>query len=167
MSTVLDSIIRYNQAMVNIRIARKDEVSELQELNSKAFADNPKFDSDFFKEWSFSKYAKNYYTNLLSNPEAICLVVEEDNQLIGYAAIVPKTIHHRLSKYCEIENIGIVPEYRRQGIGKKLLEECCKWARSKGYQKIYLNSYFKNTNALSFYRQNGFAEIDISLEKAL
>src|SRR5437773_2747393 len=136
--------MRYNLAMITIRTARKDEVGQLQELNNKAFTDNPKFDKDFYADWSFSEYAKNYYTNLLNNPEAVCFIVEDDEKMVGYAAVAPKTVNHRLSKYCEIENIGIIPEYRKQGIGKRLIEQCCNWAKSKGYQKIYLMSYFKN-----------------------
>ncbi len=153
--------------MVKIRIARKDEVGELQNLNDKAFIDNPKYDEDFDSNWSHSKYAKEYFTELLNNNRSVCMIVEDGSTSIGYAAVAPKPILYRHSRYCEIQNIGIIPEYRKRGIGKKLMPECFKWARSQGYQKIYLNSFFNNKNAIEFYKKNGFSEINISLEKTL
>lgn len=153
--------------MVKIRIARKDEVGELQNLNDKAFIDNPKYDADFDSNWSKSIYAKEYFTELLNNPQAVCMIVEDGSISIGYAAVAPKLVRYRHSRYCEVQNIGIIPEYRKRGIGKKLIWECCKWAKAQGYQKIYLNSFFKNKNAIEFYKKNGFSPIDISLEKTL
>jgi hypothetical protein len=39
------------------------------------------------------------------------------------------------------------------------------WLKSKRFQKAYVNAYIKNTEAVDFYKRNGFLEIDISLER--
>lgn len=106
-----------------------------------------------------------YFTNLLNNSKSICLIAKDDNKNIGYLAACPKEIPYRLSRYIEIENMGVIPEYRSQGIGQKLIDECLKIAKDKGFQKVYVNAYFKNIGAINFYKKNGFTEIDISLEK--
>jgi len=152
--------------MVHIRAARKDEVKDLQDLDGKMFIDSKKYDNDFDTNWAQTK-GKTYFTNLLKNPEAYCLIAEEDGVKVGYIAAVPKSISYRKSKYIEIENIGVILEYRSKGIGTLLIEECLKWAKSKGFQKAYVNAYFHDIKAIKFYKRNGFSEIDICLEKFL
>jgi diamine N-acetyltransferase len=148
-----------------IRQARKDEIKKLQDLNDKAFADNPNYDPDLDLNWAQSDEGKKYFTNAVNSSDNYFLVAEEKSTLVGYLAAAPKHFDFRKSNYIEIENLGIIPEYRSKGLGKKLIEKCLKWAKEKGYQKAYLRCYFKNTHALSFYKNNGFSEISVSLEK--
>ena len=153
--------------MINIRPVRKDEIEDLQDLNDEVFIDNQKYDSDLDMIWAKSDKGKDYFTKLLNNPDYCCLIAEEDGRKVGYVAAGPKNISYRKSKYIEVENMGVIPEYRSRGIGTMLMEECLKWAKSKGFQKAYVNSYFNNQKAIEFYKRNGFSEIDLSLEKNL
>lgn len=150
-----------------IRLARIDEVKDLQILNDEVFIDNQKYDSDLDMNWARSDKGREYFTKLLSNPNAFCLFAEENKKIVGYIAAAPKDISYRKSKYIEIENMGVIPEYRSKGIGAKLIQKCLEWAKSKGSQKVYVNSYFKNIKAISFYKKNGFSEIDVSLERVI
>lgn len=63
--------------------------------------------------------------------------------------------------------MGVIPGFRSQGIGSLFIEKLSEWARTKGFQKYYLNSYFKNTKAIAFYKKNGFSEIDVILDRAI
>lgn len=153
--------------MINIRQADKSEVSALQELNNEIFVNNPHYDPDLKLDWALSRNGQEYFSNLLEDSEAYCFIAEDDNRKVGYIAAATKKIDYRNSKYIEIENLGVVPEYQSKGIGKLLMEECLNWAKTKGYQRAYVNSYFENKGAINFYKKNGFQEIDISLEKAL
>lgn len=148
-----------------IRHARKNEVKTLQNLNDEVFIDNYKYDPDLKRDWAQSEIGKDYFTGILNNPRAICLIAEENNKPVGYIAAAPKEVSYRLSKYIEIENMGICPNYRSKGIGSQLIEKCLKLAKEKGYQKAYVNSYFENSKAIKFYENRGFKKIDISLEK--
>jgi diamine N-acetyltransferase len=159
--------MRYNFSMVNVRPANKNEVKDLQDLNDAVFIDNYKYDSDLDLNWAQSDKGHQYFTKLLDNPDSCCLIAEEDGRKIGYLAARPKPMSYRKSKYFEIENIGVIPEYRSKGIGTMLMNECLKWAKSQGFQKAYLNAYFDNHSAIEFYKRNGFSEIDLSLEKSL
>lgn len=153
--------------MVSIRQATKDEVYDLQVLNDEVFIDNQKYDDDLDMNWARSEKGKAYFTRLLNNPDSICLIAEEDSRKIGYIAAGKKEVSYRKSKYMEIENMGVIPEFRSKGIGSLLMQECLKWGQIKGFQKAYVNSYFQNINAIKFYKNNGFLETDISLEKTL
>lgn len=67
----------------------------------------------------------------------------------------------------EVENMGVSPKYRSQGIGKKLMGAIEDVAKEKGADKIYLSAYIKNHRGISFYKNLGFEEISLDLEKDL
>ncbi len=154
--------------MINLRQAKPDEVRGIQDLNDLVFADNVKYDPDLDPGWAQSDKGRKYFTDRLSDPTAYFVVAEEGGRLVGYANAQPiKEFEYREHKYVEIDNLGVIPEYRRQGIASKLLDECLSWAKGEGYEKVYLQSYAKNTGAREFYKKLGYHEIDIGLEKDL
>lgn len=153
--------------MVNIRPANKNEVKLLQALNDEVFIDNHKYDKDLDMNWAQSDKGRAYFHELLNTPDACCLIAEEHGNAIGYIAARPKEVSYRKSKYLEIENMGVVPEYRSKGIGTLLMNECLKWGKVQGFQKAFVNAYFDNRMAIEFYKRNDFAEIDVSLERPL
>lgn len=148
-----------------IRFAGKDEVRVLQNLNDEVFVDNHKYDPDLKLDWAQSETGEKYFTEVLNNPEAICLIAEEGGKPVGYLAATPKDFGYRLSKYIEIENMGVSPNSRSKGIGAQLVKKCLELAKKSGYQRIYVNSYFENTKAIAFYEKCGLKKIDVSLEK--
>ena len=153
--------------MIQIRKARIDEIKKLQDLNDDAFSSNPEFDDDLVLDWAQSNLGKTYFTNTIKNPNDLLLVAEDGVKLVGYIGASPKKIEHRKSKYIEIDNLGVAKAYRKKGIGKMLMDKCLEWAKERGYRKVILTSYFKNTNAIAFYKKIGFSEINISLEKKI
>jgi len=55
-----------------------------------------------------------------------------------------------------IDDICVDEKYRRRGIGKKLLDFACRFARDSGLDRIELNVYEANSGAVRFYENNGF-----------
>ncbi len=153
--------------MIKIRIGTINDLLVLQDLNDEVFIDNAKYDIDLDLNWAKGDKGKKYFAELLSNKDAYKIIAEDEGKAIGYLAAAQKHIDYRNSKYLEIENMGVIPEYRSNGIGKLLIDECVTWAKENGYQKIFVNTYIANEKAISFYKKNGFDEIDISLEKVL
>lgn len=153
--------------MITIRQCTPTDRSDLQHLNDEVFRDNATYDDDLDVDWAKSDKGKKYFTELLQNDHGLCLIAEDGNTKIGYLTAAPKKIEYRNSSYVEIQNMGVTQRYQSQGIGKLLLESFFEWAESKGFQKAFVNSFVKNTGAVSFYKKNGFHEIDISLEKQL
>ena len=153
--------------MYRTRPARKDEVKKLQALNQEVFVDNQRYDPDLKMDWALGKEGEKYFTNLLNNPKACCLIAEVGKKPIGYIAAAPKLFSYRKSRYIEIENMGVIPSFHHKGIGTTLIRECLNWAKKRGFQKIYVNSYFANHRAINFYKKNGFLEIDISFEREI
>jgi ribosomal protein S18 acetylase RimI-like enzyme len=151
--------------MIKIRKAQLEEYKAVQKLNFEVFEDNYKYDSDLNINWTFSEHGQKYFVNLFQDKDAVCFVAEENNVLIGYVAARMKHATYRNSKYLEISDIGVSPIYRSGGIGRQLLKACEEWGKDHGYQRLFVTSYAKNEKAIKFYKNFGFDEIDISLEK--
>lgn len=153
--------------MIEIRLGNKDDIEMLQGLNDELFIDNKTYDSDLNMNWAKGEFGRKYFTQLVTRKDTLCLIVEDNSKPIGYLSAGPKEIDYRNSKYAEIENMAVDPEYRSKGIGKLMIDKCLEWAKLNGYQKLFVTSYIANSGATSFYRNNGFIDIDISLEKVL
>lgn len=150
-----------------IRKAYPDEWSKLQVLNDEIFVDNIKYAPDLKRDWAFSDAGRAYFQELVKDPEQCCFVAEEDGKLVGYIAGSEKEFSYCLSKYFEIENMGVTPSCRKRGIGTQLFLAMKDWAKEAGYQRLYVNSFWNNIGAIAFYKQHGFSEIDVSLEMKL
>jgi ribosomal protein S18 acetylase RimI-like enzyme len=154
--------------MITIRQVKVSEASQLQALNNEVFIDNAKYDPDIIPEWAYSESGKKYFQDLVNDPTSICFVAEnERGTLVGYIAGSPKPFSYRQSKYFELDNMGVIPEYRSQGIGENLIQELLNWTKEQGFQKVFVSSYFNNEKAIRFYQKCGFEPIDISLERSV
>ncbi len=149
---------------MKIRHPLPTEWNKLQLLNDEVMKDNSKYDPDIISDWAHTEIGEKYYKELAVNQNQICFVAEENNTLVGYIVAVPKEFDYRRGTYLEIDNMGVLTEYRGKAVGTMLVEEVKKWAKDHDYNKLFVNSYFKNTSAVAFYKNNGFEEIDVSLE---
>jgi diamine N-acetyltransferase len=66
-----------------------------------------------------------------------------------------------------VQDVGILPAWRGQGIGRALMEAAEQWARRQGARHLQLNVWEFNTGALRFYETVGFTTIARKMEKAL
>lgn len=57
-----------------------------------------------------------------------------------------------------LEGIFVKAEYRKRGIGKKLLNQCEEWAKSKGCSEFASDCEINNTESLEFHLRLGFEE---------
>jgi ribosomal protein S18 acetylase RimI-like enzyme len=150
--------------MVNIRQARTDEVEKLQFLDDEVFLHDVKFDKDLDMTWAKGEKGKTYFSNLVNDSNSFCLIAEDNDKPVGYLVASSKEVSYRKSKCAELQNMGVSPDYRSQGIGSMLVQKCLEWAKTQGYKKVYVSAYFGNTEAIKFYKKNGFVEIDLGLE---
>lgn len=80
------------------------------------------------------------------------VAVNEDG-LVGTAGLLGKTEDLAYLKRMVIKN-----KYRKQGLGKKLLQTAIKFAKDHNYKTIYAGTVAKNPNAIAFYKHNGFTQ---------
>lgn len=82
------------------------------------------------------------------------LVALVDGALVGWCDILP----HKKPGFTHCGSLGIAvhPEYRRRGIGRRLISEALNRARVKGIERVELEVYASNTAARALYEQFGF-----------
>ncbi len=73
--------------------------------------------------------------------------------LVGFANIEGKKFGSR-NQYLEMPYIHVSQEQRGQGIGKKLFELCCQFAKEKGVEKLYIGAH-PAVETQQFYRALG------------
>jgi putative acetyltransferase len=88
-------------------------------------------------------------------------VAEKDGVLLGGAGIYPTAGLD--SDTCELVKMYLIPEVRRQGLGKMLIEHCINFARNQGYKQIYLETMPELSRAISLYEKMGFVRLDAPL----
>lgn len=90
----------------------------------------------------------------IKNEEILGIV--EENNLKGFIEFEVGS-----KKSLIINHISVLKKYRRQGIGKKLIEKLCSYAIKIGYNRIELFVNEDNEEAISFYKSLGFVEKNI------
>ncbi len=139
----------------------------IQKLNNYVFESDKDHDDDLNMMWPFSKNGIDYYKKLANGKYGKCFIAYLGKIPVGYVALSKKDFGYRKSKYVEIENIGVVPEYRSQGIGKILMEKTVEWAKNQKATKLYVSAYWGNKKAINYYKKNGFYETGVELDKKL
>lgn len=81
--------------------------------------------------------------------------VNESGDVLGYigAFIVCES--------CYISDVAVFPQYRRNGIGKTLIETLCRLAGEMGAESVSLEVRPSNHAAISLYSSMGFEEVGL------
>lgn len=151
---------------IKINTAKSNDWQLIQKLNNQVFL-NDKENDDLDLDWPFSKKGIRYYKQLTNGKYGKCFIAYLNKIPVGYVALATKDFGYRKSKYIEIENIGVDPEYRSQGTGKQLLKATIKWAKEQKASKLFVSAYWNNKKAINFYKKNGFYESGLELDKKI
>ena len=92
---------------------------------------------------------------LLNVKTDMILVAEKNGDVVGYIHAVDYDLLYA-PHYKNIMGIAVLPEYRRQGIGKALLSAIEKWASETGAEAVRLCSGEERTDAHEFYKKLGY-----------
>ena len=82
-------------------------------------------------------------------------VCKEDEILLGSAAIVSNDMDTRTDLSPWLASVYVNAEYRKKGVGSKLVKHVAKYARSAGFSNLYLFT----PNQEKFYRNLGWFSI--------
>ena len=94
------------------------------------------------------------------------MVAERDGKILGFASLrlVPSLDS---TPYAELSDLFVAGPYRRQGVGRRLLEFVEKQARERGADRLVLTTGLKNVDAQGFYRASGFVDHALAMKKSL
>ena len=94
---------------------------------------------------------------ILNEPELGKLfVLRVDGKVAGMANALITISTAEGSKVLLLEDVIVSSKYRAAGLGRKLVEHVCEWARSEGMTRVTLLADKDNAQALGFYERLGF-----------
>jgi ribosomal protein S18 acetylase RimI-like enzyme len=83
------------------------------------------------------------------------LVALEANRVVGWADVFPSWAD--AISHCGQLGMGVVAEYRGQGIGRRLIDQCIAKAWQRGITRIELEVRTDNERAIHLYERVGFS----------
>ena len=89
------------------------------------------------------------------------VVVEDNGRIVGF--VLARTVRSpvELKDIAWIELIGILPEYQRRGIGRKMVEAWKNRCKHKGIHKVHIMINWRDWWMQSFFESMGFSRGDL------
>jgi GNAT superfamily N-acetyltransferase len=88
-------------------------------------------------------------------PAAEALLVESENRAVAFALFFHNYSTFLTQPGLYLEDIFVLPDYRRRGIGKALLSEVAKLAHARGCGRLEWSVLDWNVGAIGFYQSLG------------
>ncbi|HNR14048.1 MAG TPA: N-acetyltransferase [Thermodesulfobacteriota bacterium] len=108
-----------------------------------------------FKNLAVSNHTEEFIIHALRNANALTLslVAELDGQVVGHVAFSPVTISDGSLDWHGLGPVSVLPEYQKQGIGKRLIQEGLYLLKSRGSKGCVL------VGDPNYYQRFGFKNI--------
>lgn len=121
--------------MISIRTMTLQDIPRVAAMEKMIFSD----------PWS-----EKVYEETLRLPEAEYVIAQSGEMIAGAAGV------RNIVGTGEITNVMILPEYRRQGIGRMMMEEVLNRGRALGADEFTLEVRAGNAAAIGLYESLGF-----------
>lgn len=112
------------------------------------------------------RFSSIYKLNL-SSPMVHYLVAERAGDLVGFVSCHTYYPLHHMNKVGEIQELYVRPDYRSQGVGRRLLDALVELAAYKRVSQLEVTTNQKRTDALRFYERESFLCTHYKLVKTL
>jgi RimJ/RimL family protein N-acetyltransferase len=97
--------------------------------------------------------SRAWWRGIIEKGSPFVLAVD-DARAVGWCDIAPEP--RPVHSHAGILGIGLLPDYRGRGIGRRLLAAAIEDARRSGLERIELNVYERNLRARRLYESMGF-----------
>ena len=125
-----------------IRPATEADLAQLASLSESA---------DSSAHWTRQQWLDIFHTE---TPARLAWIAEEprdgENHACGFL------VAQNNGPEWELENIAVLPQFRRRGLGRELLTTLLAAARLQGAEQIFLEVRESNDAAIGLYQANGF-----------
>jgi ribosomal protein S18 acetylase RimI-like enzyme len=130
-------------------------------------------EQQWFEEGSVYGFIPESHEQLKASLNPYFLVAETNNKIVGFiscsirrsdgVAVIPEG-----ENYLEIDNLYILPERRRLGIGASLVNTCLAQAKAAGVGYALLYSATKDIHSvIRFYEQQNFESWNVQMFRRL
>ena len=110
---------------------------------------------------------QNLFLKSINAPDKVHICYKYKGKIVGYCSMsITQNFSNQGEKAC-IDDLIVDENYRKKGIGLKLITEIILIARFRGCKHIELNASFEKKKAHAFYEELGFQNSAYLFSKAL
>ena len=155
---------------MEIRKLREADYGQVIELYTQLDEFHVQFRPDCFVHREKDKiYPRDAFVHNLAYPGGVELGAFDGDKLIGFVGATlweESNMRKDLKTVC-LDNIYVLPTYRRRGIDAKLFAEVEAWARERGAIRLELHTWDFNRGAIAMYEAMGMTPQRYVFEKKL
>jgi RimJ/RimL family protein N-acetyltransferase len=107
-------------------------------------------------EWRGVAEERRFIRVVRRHPDAVVFVAELDGELVGRLSLARD--QHPASGHVADLGLMVGGRYRRQGVGRALMEAAAEWARESGVSKLELHVFPWNEPAIALYESLGYVK---------
>jgi ribosomal protein S18 acetylase RimI-like enzyme len=112
---------------------------------------------------------REFLRALHRDPDCVILVFDRGGTPEGLCIVridrAPPILEE--TERAEITDLGVRPGLRRQGVGRRLVEEAEEWVRDRGVERIEIQVAHGNREGQAFWRALGYGDLMDVLHKRL
>ena len=156
---------------MNIRQATPTDSFILSSLCKDVQSLHAEHHPDIFKAPESEDFATSFFEEALADLTTRIFIAKNEEQALGY--ILCKLMEREESPftyarhYLMIDQIGVRPTARGQGIGAALIQQAEELAKELGVPRIQLDSWDFNVRAHAFFEKQGFQKFMFRFWRAL
>ena len=142
-----------------IRYAAREDLPQVNELRSQVNRLHAEGRPDIFRPGFCEELRERVYAEFEGEDSDVIVAVNGGTVcgfLIARYIRRPESPYCHPREFCRVEEFGVSPAYRRQGIGTALIAFCAEEAKEKGFSKMELDVWEFNEDAREFYKAAGF-----------
>ncbi len=124
---------------MRIRPMRDNDLAQVLDLENTSFK----------QPWT----PEHFHRELHDNPYALLFVAEQEGVFLGFIDF------WIMFEQATVNQIAVVGNYRRRGVGSILLEDAVKRAQAAGVNQMSLEVRVSNQSAYEFYLRHGFQNL--------
>lgn len=154
---------------MTVRKAKKSDIDDIIRLADQLRKTEAILDKNLKDDAYLSDVYRERQLKYISSRNKIFLVLEIDGNLVGYVNgyLVENNDVYYKEPVAYLDCLCIDKSVRKQGLGKKLLDEFINVAKKKGIKYVKLNAFESNIPAVNLYKKEGFEEYSVYYMKRI
>ena len=147
----VEAVLERKPGEITLRGHRPGDMGWVVHAHGRFYAEEYGWDERF--EALVADIAAAFIKNLDKERER-CWIAEMDGEPVGSVFVVKEN-----KTTAKLRLLIVDPKARGRGLGKRLVDECIRFARAKGYRKLVLWTQSNLAAARAIYRKAGFRKI--------
>lgn len=142
----------------------------IAQLNEEVQQLHVRLHPEVFKPYDKSSIAPAL-EKMMANPDCYAFVASLGEIPVGYLVMMVKRIPESAFTFAReslyIDQIGVLNDHRKTGVGSSLLEKAEQFAKELGISRIELDHWTMNTVAATYFRSKGYTLYREQLSKQI